>query len=219
MPTVIEFVDLFKNISVVVACLIAIRGIDSWRAEFVGKRRMELAEEVVARFYEARDAIMEIRSPFGFGGEGSTRKPSPDERPEDKQPLDQAYVLIERYNRHNELFARIRALRYRFMAQFGKEAARPFEELNLVVNELLASAHQMARYALRAPRGSSEAEMEKYYEPLRKAEKVYWAGFEDDPIAPRVDGIMQRIEDKCGAVIASSGTLHSLVNLKLGGRG
>src|SRR5689334_4912630 len=99
-----ESAEIAKNASLILAVFFAIYGIDAWRREFIGKRRMELAEEVLALFYQARDIIEEIRSPFGYGGEGSTRKPSPNERPEDKDALDHAYSLVERYNKHIETF-------------------------------------------------------------------------------------------------------------------
>ena len=54
--------------------------LDAWRREFMGKRRMELAEEVLALFYQARDVIEQIRSPVRYLGEGQTREAAPDER-------------------------------------------------------------------------------------------------------------------------------------------
>ena len=83
-----EWADIAQSASVILACLFAIYGIDAWRREFVGKRRMELAEEVLALFYQARDIIQSIRSPGGYVGEGQSRKQAPDERPEDKAALD-----------------------------------------------------------------------------------------------------------------------------------
>src|SRR5882724_2759562 len=56
-------------------------------------------------FYQARDVIGEIRNPGGFASEGTTRNPSPGEKPEHKEGLARAFVLIERYQRHSELFA------------------------------------------------------------------------------------------------------------------
>jgi hypothetical protein len=86
--------------------------------------------EILALFYQAPDIINSIRSSFGYEGEGKTRKPGPNESPKDKDALDQAYVLIERYNRHVDLFSRLHALRYRFMAQFGPDTSTPFDNLN-----------------------------------------------------------------------------------------
>ncbi len=45
------------------AATIAYRGLNKWRAETIGKRKAELAEEVIADFYEARDIIIAARSP------------------------------------------------------------------------------------------------------------------------------------------------------------
>lgn len=48
-------------------------GISAWRREYVGKRRIELAESVLALFYEAEEAVKAIRSPFAYSGEGKSR--------------------------------------------------------------------------------------------------------------------------------------------------
>ncbi|SRR5882724_263181 len=103
--TLNEMAGIAQSISITLAGLFAIYGFDAWRREFVGKRRMELAEEVLALFYQARDVIGEIRNPGGFASEGTTRNPSPGEKPEHKEGLARAFVLIERYQRHSELFA------------------------------------------------------------------------------------------------------------------
>jgi hypothetical protein len=197
--------------------LFAIYGFDAWRREHIGKRRIELAEDVLALFYQARDAIAHIRSPFGFGGEGSTRKPAENEKAEDKRALDSAYVLIERYRSHAELFAKIHAMRYRFMAQIGVESAKPFDELSRVVNELISSAHEMARlstvpdWSIRSP----EAE-EKHHERLVKVHSIYYGtGGDDDPIEPRVTKLIQAIEVTCRGIIDSNGTLFALFNWRL----
>src|SRR5258706_15614439 len=125
MNTAVEVTAVLQNLSVIIAALVAMFGIDAWRREHVGRRRMDLAEEVLALFYQARDVIRIIRSPAGWKGEGATRKPGPDESPEQKQALDQAYVVVERYDKHIEIFSRLQTLRYRFMAQVGVDKAKP----------------------------------------------------------------------------------------------
>lgn len=209
-----EAASVAQSVSVVFASLFAVYGFDAWRREHIGKRRIELAEDVLALFYQAQDAIAHIRSPFGFGGEGSTRKAAENENPEHKQALDSAYVLIERYRSHAELFAKIHALRYRFMAQIGVESAKPFDELSRVVNELISSAHEMARlstvpeWSIRSP----EAE-EKHHQRLLKVYNIYYgSGGEDDPINPRVTKLVQAIEHTCKGIIESRGTLFAVFN-------
>ena len=63
----IQCVSIFRT------CVTIILGVYAWRREFIGRRKIELAEDVLARFYEARDAIARIRSPFGTSSEGSER--------------------------------------------------------------------------------------------------------------------------------------------------
>lgn len=211
-----DWAEIAQSASVILASLFAIYGIDAWRREFVGKRRIELAEEVLALFYQARDIIGSIRSSFGYVGEGETRKPGPNEKPEHKEALDSAYVLIERYNRHTEVFSRIHALRYRFMAQFGTDASTPFDDLNRVINELILSAQRKARLST-VPEWSlqSEAAMEKHHQEFLEIDRVYYDGSKDDPIAPRVKKIVDDIERTCRSIIESRGTLFALINSRV----
>ena len=211
-----EFTDIAQNVSIILASLFAIYGLDAWRREHVGIRRIELAEEVLALFYQARDAIESMRSPFSFGSEGQSRKPSENESVEEKQALDQAYVLIERYNKHSELFSRIHALRYKFMALLGQDAAQPFDELNKIVNELIFSSHQMARRAKQPLRQfRTEAEEQRDWDRYLKTDRVYYAGGDDDPIAPRVNQTINSIEKTCRHIIESKSTLFSIINTPL----
>jgi hypothetical protein len=215
--TISEVATIAQSGSIVLASIFAIYGIDAWRREHVGKRRIELAEEVLALFYQARDAIESIRSPFGFGGEGSSRKPDPNENPNHKEALDQAYVLIERYKRHTELFSRIHALRYRVMAQLGKEAAVPFTTLTQIVNELISTAHRKARVSTR-PEWSMRTEQaeEQHRRDLEEIDNIYYGvGGDGDPIEPQVLEAVTEIERTCRAIIESKGTLFAIINVKL----
>jgi len=211
-----DWAEIAQSASIILASVFAIYGIDAWRREFIGKRRMELAEEALALFYQARDVIESIRSPLGYVGEGQTRKATPDERPEDKDALDQAFVLVERYNRHIETFSRIHALRYRFMAQLGVDAGKPFSELNSIVNELLLSSRQMARLLTRRERTfRSDSDIEKHHQEMEKVDAVFYRGSAEDPIAPRVDSAVAQLEHTCKGIIESRGTLFSLFNKRL----
>jgi hypothetical protein len=70
-----DWTDIIQSAAVTIASVVAIYGISAWKVEFLGKRRIELAEEVLALFYQVRDAIESIRGSFGYEGEGKTRKP------------------------------------------------------------------------------------------------------------------------------------------------
>ena len=64
-----DWLDGLQQVSLLVGIWVAIYGIDSWRREHTGKRQIELAEDALALFYEAADAIQNIRHPASFGHE------------------------------------------------------------------------------------------------------------------------------------------------------
>jgi hypothetical protein len=189
--------------SLTVAALTAIYGITAWRVEFVGKKRIDLAEEVLVRFYEARDVIRMIRSPFGYVGEGGSRQAGEHERAEEKQVLDNAYVAFERYEKHRELFNQLQSLRYRFMAQFGVAAVQPFDDLDRILRDIFISARMLAHYWRDQGHRTwrSEEEFQKHLAEMHQHEAVFWEMSRDDKITPRVDQTVRKIEEICGAVI------------------
>ena len=193
-----------QAISLTVAALIAIYSINAWRNEFVGKRRIDLAEEVLVRFYEARDAVRAIRNPFAFAGEGSSRQAGEREAPDEKQILDQAFVAFERYEKHSDLFNQLQSLRYRFMAQFGVDAVQPFDDLSRALNEIFISARMLGRYYWRErnrPNRRTEEEAQQRVAETERHEAVFWQTAEDDDIATRVDRAVARIEEISNDVI------------------
>ena len=131
-----ETIAILKELSLLIGIWVAIYGIDSWRREHKGKRQMELAEETLALFYEARDVIAYIRNIFSYSSETEGIEKGENESEERFEARKQASVVFKRYNERQELFNKIHAMRYRFMAQIGKEKAKPFEELRKIVNEI-----------------------------------------------------------------------------------
>lgn len=188
---------MITSISVAVAALAFLVGVNAWRREFVGKRRIDLIENVLALFYEAQDAIREIRSPFGLSGEGATRKRSDYEREEESQVLDQAYVVFERYQKRKKLFAELRSIKYRVMATFGSDAGESFDELNAILTEIFSAAHILGtHYWKRQGRIClSDDEFQKHLDGMSKFEAIFWfQGEGNDEIAPRVQRAVEKIE-------------------------
>ncbi|ATC62783.1 hypothetical protein CMV30_01705 [Nibricoccus aquaticus] len=133
-----EIADIIQSVSIILTCITIVLGIDAWRREFIGKRKIELAEDVLTRFYEARDAIERIRSPFSYSSEGAQRKRRDGETKEESEILDSAHVVFVRYEKEQQLFNGIHALRYQVMARIGIEASKPFEELRKVVGDFFS---------------------------------------------------------------------------------
>ena len=201
---VMDMASIIGSVSLIIAAWTVIFGVNAWRREYVGKRRLDLAEKVLALFYEARDVIRYIRNPAGFVGEGSTRNAGPNESPEEKQINDNAYVVFERYNKRQELFNTIYSMRYRYMAQFGRGSAKPFDDLSKIVNEIFISARMLSHYWLEQGRRrwKNDEEFQKHLEEMHKHEAIFWdKGPDNDPITPKVNAVISDIEAQTRSII------------------
>lgn len=202
-----HIVEIVASVSVIVASLTAVYGIRSWRKEYVGKCRVDLAEEVLSLFYEAQDAIRHIRSPMGFVGEGATKAEDAGETVKQGEVLDQGYVILERYDRHKALFGRLHALRYRCMALLGRDMARPFDALSDVVNNIFLAVAEYRR--LRRNHGPGllpEPEATEYCRKTDAARRIFWAGISDpDPIVEQVKIAIAQVDKAFGGIIQNQG--------------
>lgn len=209
---VMEFI---KDLSIIIGLWVVFYKIAAWHLEYRGKRNIELAEDTLALFYEAKDIITFIRNPMGFSDETDSIKQESGEDDAQFKARKQASVIFVRYNQHNELFNKIHSIRYRFMAQIGKNKAKPFDDLNKIVKEIILSARQLSRLWSRK-HFSNEEEQKKHWEKVEKTEAIFWDRFsEDDPINPRIEKIIIDIENICSEVIMAKGTLHGLLNLPI----
>jgi len=206
--------NILESISLIIASWAVIVGVNAWHREYVGKRRLELAEEVLSLFYEVRDVIRYIRNPFGYGGEGSTRNASPNESPEEKQINDNAYVVFERYNKRQDLFNKLYSMRYRYMAQFGKDSAKPFEDLQKIINDIFISARMLPHYWKEQGhrQWKNDAEFQRHLNEMHEHEAIFWEMTSDrDKITPRVDAVISDIEMQSLKVIENQGILQKIV--------
>lgn len=207
-----EFLGFLRDISVLGAALMAIYGIDEWRRAHIGKRRIDLAEETLAKFYEVRDAIRSIRNPAGFGWESKELKQGESESDEHfaaRQDLSMIYFRLENTD---VLFRDLAAMRYRFAAAFGKDKADPFNTI-LKIRSKIISAVQML------PRLRTQPE-HRYDDPafvdrVNKLDQTIWGGDEDDELNQSLNSAVALIEDACRGVIDGEGSLYAAINYRL----
>jgi len=204
--------ELLNNIASFAAICVAIYGIDSWRRVYKGKRQIELAEDTLASFYEARDAIAFIRNNFSYSSETEDITQRDNETEEMYEARKQASIVFKRYEANQELFNKIYAMRYRFMAQIGKEKAEPFKELQKIVNEIFLSARMLSRLWSRH-QFRSQGHEDKHNKSIERFEAIFYEGNEEeDPIIPRLNKLVDEIEITCKATISGKGTLHGFLN-------
>ena len=201
MDWIETLLKIVQPLSVVIASGTAIWGICKWRREFVGKRRIELAEETLTLFYEARDAIGAIRNIGGYVGEGSSRPPEENESQIEAEIKNEGYVWQERFEKREKVFHKLLATRYRFMALFGVEQEKPFENLRGLVIKILSRATIRTVYKLQLLRLHDSERIESVGQKIQELEAFLWAGADPDPITPELDQIVKEIEQSCRSII------------------
>ena len=207
--------NYIKEISLIFGIFIGIYSINSWRREHIGKRKIELAEDTLSLFYEAKDAILHIRHVLSYGNETSDVERLEGEPDKNYEARKKASIVFIRYNTHQELFSKIHALRYRFMAQIGKDKAKPFEDLRNVINEILTSA-RMLSILWAKERFRTEEQEQKHWDEVEQFEKVFWDHMDaNDPINPKIDAIITEIETTCNSVISGTLPLYRSIAGKL----
>jgi hypothetical protein len=175
---------LTTALAALVASWAALRGLGTWRSQLVGRRKTELAEDVLAQFYHARDVLTWARTP-------PVREP--DGKDGGERSAGKAHALsapIERITKESELFSALQAGRYRFIAYFGQRAAEPFEAIRAVHAEVIAAAGDLVR-----DRGGAGAEHEARRSNWE--DSIGWGQKQHDRVAARVDEAVRRIEQIC----------------------
>jgi hypothetical protein len=176
---------------------VALTGLGTWKRETIGKRKAELAEEVLAAFYEARDIINAARSPAIYVGEGKTRERNGAETEQESRQLDIYFATIERLNNRREFFSQIHAQRYRAQAIFGIDSATPFETLFRIRTEIAVAADMLMTYHKAGDVGSLPDNRRDWRATIAQS-------LENDPIAARLDKMVAHIEAICRSAIAAS---------------
>jgi hypothetical protein len=165
-----------------------------WRAEAIGKRKVELAEEVLAEFYEARDIILAARMPGSLGTEGDTRQKGPNETEADSRILNAYFTVAERLSRKTEFFAQLEARRYRFVAHFGAEAAEPYMVLRKIHGEILLGVRMLLMTHDQRELSTAPASIQHW-------RAVIWETSDDDQIRRRLNSMVEAIEKVCRPAI------------------
>jgi hypothetical protein len=99
-----------------------------------------------------------------------------------------------------ELFAQLHARRYRFIAHFGLEAAKPYDDLFKIRSEVISAVQMLLMTHRNREQGSLPNDRREWQE-------VIWAGRNKaDPTPGRLDNIVKMIEATCRPAIQENAT-------------
>ena len=193
------FVDIISSISIIIASVIAIMGVSSWRHEAKWRRKYELAEDVLANAYDAQIRFRIIRHSISHPEEGRTRQIDPSENPKHAHVIRLGYIIYERFNNEKEPFLQLEKLVFRFMALVGKEEAKPLQEIINIKNEILNNADLFVKYSIwrndEIKNGTSDNEQITFYSNcIAEAKTVIWElRNQDDSINIRINKAIKEL--------------------------
>jgi hypothetical protein len=194
----------FLNVVAIgVATWVAWRSVRDWRAERLDARQAEVAEQALILAYQVQEVFPRIRSIVGFSDEGSTRKPEPNESPDEKRQRDNAFVPIERIQKEALFFEQVAEIRPRVDAVFGKGHAKPFHEFLSIRWEIIGAAHNLSGLSRRRY-FPTEEEREAHRAEMSKFEAIIWrlpSG--EDPLEKRLVDAVAEIETFAGPLLES----------------
>jgi len=200
LQIIYQIAAILANGAVILGVYIAL---NSWRNEYFGKKKIELAENTLILFYKASDIIHFLRHPLAYESETEKIKINEKESKEEYRARKNASVLLYRYNQHSDLFNEIHATRYRFMVQFGKDKIKPFDDLRKITVDLIASAKTLAML-WPIKQFSTEEKREDHIKNVKKYEAIFWEGRQkNDQINKRLDEVISQIEQICYKIIGS----------------
>lgn len=194
-----DILQVMRDIAVIAASLSALYSLGAWRHEFRGKRDIELAEDTLTLFYKAERAIKAIRFPIYDLAQGRSREPIKNETPEQKEARDRAYVVFKKIKDHGDIFDQLYALRFRFMARFGKDKAKPFDDLRAIVSEIWVAAQQLAELWERQFQGRNLSNEDQKL--IKEFQGVIWYSGSRDQMMPQMHKIVQSVEEICRPII------------------
>jgi hypothetical protein len=163
------------------------------RGVTLARRKSEVAEKVLADFYEVRRALEAIRSPMIWAEEMVQ-----EDGVDDDVVKNDGYAVRRRMRQHADLFSRLEATRFSFGALFGHAAVTPYDRLVRVHNQVFHAAGDLLRYRNQVDLGNTK-------DHLRAMRRVAFAltqigddgGELPDPIGSEVEAIVEQVEATC----------------------
>ncbi|MCJ2086247.1 hypothetical protein MKK88_09595 [Methylobacterium sp. E-005] len=195
LPAISTVRDVIVAGAAVSTATVGWKALNKWRDETVGKRRLEVAEDTLSAFYQVQEVIYDARSPMIWASEMVKEEGVPDE-----VVGNSAYGPVRRLRQSFDHIRDLRTKRHRFAALFGREATKPWDEIEGVLNEINAASETILM--LRGEHIPATDPQAKFY---REQRRILARQREDDPITPRVDAAVKGIEAVCRPIIRAWG--------------
>ena len=157
-------------------------------------RKAEVAELLLAEFYEAQRIFEIVRSPMIWAEEMVL-----EEGVSEEVIKNSGYAILRRMRRHGEFFARIEARRHLAAALLGPAILHRFKEITLIHNQIIGSARAILEnreFESQEFRSSSAADTF-----MMSQQKIAFATGRPDELAEQMQLIINKLEAVCRPII------------------
>jgi hypothetical protein len=179
---------VLQALSIAVAAVFAVLGLDAWRRQLVGKRKFELAEEILVTVYKMKNELSFVRNPGAFVGEGKSRPRAAGEPDKWTDQRDTYFVPLQRMRDLTGEFAQFSRMQALADIYFGPEAAKSIDDLRRAFNHVAIAAGMLIRTA-----GENAT-----HDQVSRWEATIWEGAgEDDKIAMTAEASVSQIDAIC----------------------
>lgn len=181
--------DWILALAAIIAAAQGWRTLSQWRREGAGRRRMELAEQVLADFYQAQHQISKVRHPIGHLTEAYQRVGRDEEDEAVREWRDMYYPTFARLEQVSPFFAGMKARQFQAQAVFGDKLDAAYDKIELVLYRVRIAAEELYEDdpSVRQP---TEAGFAKH---LVLRADIWWD--RDDELAKEVEGAIKQVED------------------------
>jgi hypothetical protein len=164
------------------------------------KRRLDVAEEVLALFYETEEAIRVLKSPFGFMADG--RQPERESDTAANVSTGPASIVEQQYQMREGVFNNLRSKKYRFRATFRGDTGEPFELIEAALTKILTAARMLRNFywpklsqdRLGASTFVNNAQREQFLRDMKIQEDIIYSGDGADEISEQVAQAVRMVE-------------------------
>jgi hypothetical protein len=161
------------------------------------KRRVELAETVLAEFQQMGDVISAIRSPMAYGNESAERPRRENETEEHSRLKDTYFVPLMRIKKNSEFISGFTSKRYRSRAILGEGIDEAFRTIEEVLIKIQVSATTLISMVERG-----KIALERNEALCERCERDIWYGSPgEDVLQPMVKGARTLVEEICRPIL------------------
>jgi len=171
-------------LSALAIATVAIWGLKSWKKETKWKRENELLFDLLEQLYRIKESISQIRSSFGYLGEGMNEKVDPKGGMTGQNLKNIASTVNKRLEKYKDDFAQLFSLKIKACIYYPEFDMEVFAEINQIKTDLIIAARKIYRIG----EGSKDPNIEKY-------EKIIFEE-DDDQIVTKIKEIIEKVENE-----------------------